>query len=245
VDIDSEQWRQTVIRGASVLGLEVSVEQARSMQRHARELLQWNRTTNLTAITDPLDVAVKHYVDSLAAVIWIGRGARILDAGSGGGFPGIPLKIMRPDLTITLVDSVRKKVSFLKYAIRTLNLNGITAVHGRLEDLGSSLPYRNNYDLVMCRAFSSLEDFTRLTLPFLAAGGSLLAMKGPQVEHDHEDPAADGTIGRGGTSFSMQIHRYRLPLLEAQRRLVRLTPVSASMDGGQTSGSNPQDKWEG
>jgi 16S rRNA (guanine527-N7)-methyltransferase len=226
VEIDSEQWRQTVIRGSLVFGVEVADEQARSMGRHALELLQWNRTTNLTAITDPLDVAVKHYVDSLAAAIWIDRGARILDAGSGGGFPGIPLKIMRPDLTITLVDSVRKKVSFLKYAIRTLNLNGITAVHGRLEDLGSSLPYRNNVDLVVCRAFSSLEDFTRLTLPFLSAGGSLLAMKGPQAEHDHDDLTADGTILLGDRSFSMQIHRYRLPLLDAQRSLVRLTPIS-------------------
>jgi 16S rRNA (guanine527-N7)-methyltransferase len=226
VEINSEQWRQTVIRGASACGLEVTAEQARFMQRHALELLKWNRTTNLTAITDPLGVAVKHYVDSLAAALWIGRGARILDAGSGGGFPGIPLKIMRPDLTLTLVDSVRKKVSFLKYAIRTLNLNGITAVQGRLEELGSLQPYRNNYDLVVCRAFSSLEDFTRLTLPFLSAGGSLLAMKGPQAEHDHDDLTADGTILLGGTSFSMQIHRYRLPRLDARRRLVRLTPIS-------------------
>jgi 16S rRNA (guanine527-N7)-methyltransferase len=226
VEINSEQWRQTVIRGASACGLEGTAEQARFMQRHALELLNWNRTTNLTAITDPLGVAVKHYVDSLAAALWIGRGARILDAGSGGGFPGIPLKIMRPDLTLTLVDSVRKKVSFLKYAIRTLNLKGITAVQGRLEELGSLQPYRNNYDLVVCRAFSSLEDFTRLTLPFLSAGGSLLAMKGPQAEHDHDDLTADGTILLGGTSFSMQIHRYRLPRLDARRRLVRLTPIS-------------------
>jgi 16S rRNA (guanine527-N7)-methyltransferase len=139
VKIDSEQWRQTVIQGALASGVDVSDDQARIMGRHAVELLQWNRTTNLTAITDPLDVAVKHYVDAVAVAPWIDRGARILDAGSGGGFPGIPLCILRPDLSVTLVDSVRKKVSFLKYAIRMLGLTGIDAVHGRLEDLGACL----------------------------------------------------------------------------------------------------------
>ncbi|BBO66174.1 ribosomal RNA small subunit methyltransferase G [Desulfosarcina alkanivorans] len=228
--IDSEQWRQTVIRGALVWGVAVSDAQARIMGRHALELLHWNRTTNLTAITDPLAVAVKHYVDAVAVVPWIHRGARILDAGSGGGFPGIPLNILRPDLSVTLVDSVRKKVSFLKYAIRTLNLNGITAVHGRLEDLGPSPPYRGSYDLVVCRAFSSLEDFAGRTLPFLSPGGSLLAMKGPQSDPDQENEnhKDDGPIVLGGTSFSVRRHRYRLPFLDAQRSLVRLTPVSGA-----------------
>jgi len=228
VKIDSDQWRQTVITGALAMGVAVSVDQARAMQRHARELLQWNRTTNLTAITDPLQVAVKHYVDALAAVSRISDGARILDAGSGGGFPGIPLKIVRPDLSVTLVDSVRKKVSFLKYAVRTLSLSGINAVHGRLEDLGRLPPYRRRFDLVVCRAFSSLDDFAKLTRPFLSPGGSLLAMKGPQANHAHEteNRKDGGAIILGGTSFSMHIDRYRLPVLDARRRLVWLTPVS-------------------
>lgn len=228
VKIDTEPWRQTVIRGAFMSGVEVSDDQARIMGRHAQELLQWNRTTNLTAITEPLEVAVKHYVDAVAVTPWIDRGARILDAGSGGGFPGIPLNILRPDLSVTLVDSVRKKVSFLKYAIRTLNLTGIKAVHGRLEDLGVLPPYRCKFDVVVCRAFSSLEDFAGKTLSFLSPGGSLLAMKGPQADHDHEtaNQKGDGSIILGGTSFSVHIHRYRLPFLDAQRSLVRLTPIS-------------------
>lgn len=226
--IDSEQWRQTVIQGALASGVDVSDDQARIMGRHAVELLQWNRTTNLTAITDPLDVAVKHYVDAVAVAPWIDRGARILDAGSGGGFPGIPLCILRPDLSVTLVDSVRKKVSFLKYAIRTLSLTGIDAVHGRLEDLGGLPLYRGKFDVVVCRAFSALNDFAKLTLPFIASSGSLLAMKGPQVDRDQEteNRKDDGTVILGGRSFSMHIHRYRLPLLDAQRSLLQLTPIT-------------------
>ena len=226
--IDSDTWRQAVIEGALGLGLDVSVDQARTMGRHALELLQWNRVTNLTTITDPLDVAVKHYVDALAAAPWIGDRARVLDAGSGGGFPGIPLAILRPDLSVTLVDSVRKKVSFLKHAIRTLGLSGIDAVHGRLEDLGMLPEYCGKFDRVVCRAFSSLEAFANLTLPFLSPGGCLLAMKGPQADHAHEsaNQKDDGTIILGGTSFSMRIHRYRLPLLNARRSLVMLTPLA-------------------
>jgi 16S rRNA (guanine527-N7)-methyltransferase len=227
VKINSEQWRQTVIQGALACGVEVTAEQARIMQRHAVELLQWNRTTNLTAITDPLDVAVKHYVDAVAVAPWLDRGARILDAGSGGGFPGIPLCILRPDLSVTLVDSVRKKVSFLKYAIRMLGLAGIDAVHGRLEDLGALPLYGGKYDVVVCRAFSALDDFAKLALPFISPFGRLLAMKGPQADHDHEakNHRGDGKIILGGRTFSLHIHRYRLPLLDAQRSLVQLTPI--------------------
>lgn len=238
--IESELWRQTLIAGALALGVKVTGDQARTMGQHALELLQWNRTTNLTAITDPLEVAVKHDVDAVVPASWIGAGVRVLDAGSGGGFPGIPLKIVRPDLSVTLVDSVRKKVSFLKYAIRMLELTGITAVHGRLEELCALPVFREMFDLVICRAFSSLEDFAGLTLPFLSPGGSLLAMKGPQADHHHETVThKDGrTVILGGTSFSMHIHHYRLPFLDAPRSLVMLTPLSAGVamrteDGGR------------
>ena len=223
--IDSDQWQRTVIEGAAALAIEVTGDRARAMGAHARLLLEWNRTTNLTAITDPVEVAVKHYVDSLAAACWIGDAARILDAGSGGGFPGIPLKILRPDFSITLVDSVRKKVSFLKHAIRTVGLEGIEAVHGRLEALGESPRYRGAFDMVVCRAFSSLETFAERTADFLAPGGSLLALKGPQTDHPLEAAEDGSTIRLGGRSFSIHVHHYQLPILNLQRRAVMLTAL--------------------
>jgi 16S rRNA (guanine527-N7)-methyltransferase len=250
VEIDSEKWRQTLIEAALVLGLTVTVDQARTMGDHALELLKWNRVTNLTTITDPLDVALKHYVDALAAAPWIGDRARVLDAGSGGGFPGIPLAILRPNLSVTLVDSVRKKVSFLKHAIRTLKLSGIDAVHGRLEDLCLMSDYRGKYDRVVCRAFSSLENFATLALPFLSPGGCLLAMKGAQANHSHKTASQknDGPIILGGNSFSMRTHRYRLPLLDARRSLVVLTPLDERLRmkaeaGGWKSSFNLKNKW--
>lgn len=224
--IDSERWRQVVIDGAAGSGLALSRDQAAAMGRHAREMLAWNRVSNLTAITDPLAVAVKHVVDSLAAARWIAAGARVLDAGSGGGFPGIPLKIARPDLAITLADSIRKKVSFLKYVSGVIGLDGITAVHARLESMARQAAFAGQFDYVVCRAFASLADFAVLTLPFLAPGGGLLAMKGPQAELDHElDDAADGDrIVIAGAPMIVRIHRYTLPVLGDRRCLVALTP---------------------
>ena len=229
--IESEIWRQTVIEGGRELGVEVSADQVRALSRHAQELLRWNRVTNLTAITDPLEMAIKHYVDALAAAGWIGASARILDAGSGGGFPGLPLKIVRSDLTVTLVDSVRKKVAFLNFVIGTLGLNGIHAVHDRLEDLARSPAYERQFDVIVCRAFTSLEDFVRLCLPLLAPGGSLLALKGPQADHDHEigDLTDEERVVLAGRPFTVHIRRYTLPVLGDRRRLVRLT---SGVEGG-------------
>ena len=228
LEIDSEHWRRILVDGARDLGVALSAAQAAAMGRHARELMTWNRVTNLTAITDPLAVALKHYVDALAAVPGIGAHLRILDAGAGGGFPGIPIGIARRDLNITLVDSVRKKISFLKYALAALALDNVTAVHGRLEELARMPAFAGRFDLVVCRAFAAVSDFADLTLPFLAPGGRLLAMKGPQAAHDHEagTPDADGTVVFGGKLFSMQIQPYTLPGLGDRRRLVWLTPAS-------------------
>jgi 16S rRNA (guanine527-N7)-methyltransferase len=238
MEIDSDQWRKTVIEGALGLGVTVTDSQARLMGRHAVELLHWNRTTNLTAITDPRAVALNHVVDAAAAAPWIGDARRVVDAGSGGGYPGVVLKILRPDLSITLVDSVRKKVSFLKYAIRTLGLTGIEAVHGRLEALGRQPAHRQQFDLVVCRAFSSLENFAILGRPFLSPGGSLLAMKGRETETGRPGDAwtGRGSMLLGGTSFTVQTHRYRLPVVDAQRSLVLLrpTPVPISSTTGRT-----------
>ncbi len=212
-----------------MLGVAVSAEHARAMGRHARELIVWNQTTNLTAITDPLDVAVKHYVDSVAAAPHIGVSANVLDAGSGGGFPGIPLAILRPDLTVTLVDSVRKKISFVTHAIRTLGLQHIDAVHGRLEMLARQDAHRHAFDVVICRAFSSLQDFAALARAFVAPGGCLLALKGPRQDLPEEMPGggqAAMTTRIGGAPFSIHVHRYRLPILNSRRRLVRLVPLN-------------------
>jgi 16S rRNA (guanine527-N7)-methyltransferase len=148
-----------------------------------------------------------------------------MDARSGGGYPGIPLKIVSSDLSLTLVDTVRKKVSFLKYVTRTIGLKHVSAVNGRLEDLAELPEYREKFDLVVCRAFSSLDGFVKAGAPFLSPGGSLLAMKGRET--DIEELLSEGLHPRPvaieGTRYILKIEHYRLPFLDAERRLVRLT----------------------
>ena len=225
--LDSEAWLQMVIAGANALGVKVTLPQAQAMSLHARELTQWNRVSNLTAITDPVEMAIKHYVDSLAPMASIPKGARVLDVGSGGGFPGLPIKIVRTDIDVTLVDSVRKKTSFLNYAIGKLNLKGIHAMHARIEALAIDPAFRGRFDIVISRAFAALENFAAMSVLFLAPGGSLLAMKGPQAEHDHETGAMDDskTVVFNGTRFKLEISSYTLPILGDQRRMVRLLPL--------------------
>lgn len=143
------------------------------------ELLRWNRKINLTAITDPGEALEKHLVDSLSLLPHLRTNCRLLDMGSGGGFPCIPLKIVQKDLLVWSVDAVAKKIAFQKHVGRRLRLQGFTPLHARLEDLPnhSGLP---PFDLIVARAFAPLEDILRLAEPLLAPEGEVIAMKGAE-----------------------------------------------------------------
>ena len=114
MQIGSKQWIDHVVRAGSQLGIQISSSHAAQFALHARELLAWNQKFNLTAVTDPADMAIKHYVDSLAPLNYIPANAKLMDMGTGSGFPGLPLKIMRPQQSMVLIDSVRKKINFVK-----------------------------------------------------------------------------------------------------------------------------------
>ena len=139
VDFESSEWAHILDEGAMAMGMHLEWSQIAQFAIHARELLAWNRFTNLTAITDPVEIAVKHFLDTLPVLPFIPPRSWLLDIGSGGGFPGIPLRILRPDLHIVLIDASRKKVSFEKYVIRTLGLKDIEARNIRAEELKGKL----------------------------------------------------------------------------------------------------------
>lgn len=187
MEIGSQGWLAQIRRNAPAIDPPLSDAQLGRMAAHARTLALWNRKVNLTAITDPADMAIKHFVDALMPLPLIPPRARLLDLGSGGGFPGIPLKIARPALAATLVDAVRKKVSFLKHVIGVLKLDGIEAIHGRAESLADIPALRGCFDIVISRALTALPDFVAWGAPFLAPGGTLIAMKG---RLPHEELAA-------------------------------------------------------
>jgi 16S rRNA (guanine527-N7)-methyltransferase len=212
--------------GARQLGVQVTEGQLALFGRHAALLLHWNRKTNLTAITAPGEVAVRHVVDSLAALPRLPDRGALLDIGSGGGFPGLVLKIARPALSVTLIDAARKKVSFLSHAIRGLGLSDIEARHIRAEDLRDGA-----FDVVICRALCALPEFIDMALPLLAPTGRLIAMKGRMEETEaeiahcaagHYPPEGPQDPAPGGRPFSISMRAYTLPFEETERTLVTI-----------------------
>lgn len=199
----------------SSLDLMVSEETIPPLERLAEELLRWNARRNLTAITGLEEVFEKHLVDSLTLLPFVRQATRLLDVGSGAGFPSLPLKIACPDLEVVSVEAVGKKVDFQRHVVRILGLEGFKALHERVEMLTD---YRAGFDLVTARALCSLEGLVSLAGPFLAPGGRLVAMKGP--EGVHEFTAQRGLLEQVG--WTVLLHRLQLPASGAERCLVEL-----------------------
>ena len=165
----------------SKLRPELTETQLRQFEIYFEMLVDWNTRVNLTAITEPGDVANKHFIDSLAAEPYLPKGASVADVGTGAGFPGIPLLIVRPDLKLTLMDSLQKRLVFLEAVIRELGLSA-ECVHARAEDAGQNPRYRERFDVALSRAVSALPVLCELTLPLVKVGGVSIAYKGDAGE---------------------------------------------------------------
>jgi len=224
MQIGSKEWSDLIIEGARSLDIKLDYDQTEKFAIHARELIHWNKTFNLTAITDPVEVALKHFLDSLPALHYIPSDAALLDIGTGGGFPGLPLKICMPSLSAALIDASRKKVNFLKHVIRTLKLNNVTARHVRAEDLTAENLPAHRFDVIISRAFSSLNHFLKLALPLLAEHGTVMALKGEVDQDELESLQERGTgkarINMQAGRYVVQVKKFRLPFIHAARSLI-------------------------
>lgn len=163
------------------IGSDLSDLQVTQLCNFGDLLLDWNQRLNLTRITEPHEVILKHFVDSMVLGKFI-SGMTFADIGTGAGFPGVPLKILRPDLDIVLMDSLKKRLDFLEVVINTLDLKGIKTVHARVEDFGNNPHYRGHFDTVSSRAVARLPVLLEYALPVLKVNGLFLAPKGPQYE---------------------------------------------------------------
>jgi len=165
----------------SPLRPDLSAAQLAQFETYYAMLADWNTRVNLTAITEPEDVAKKHFLDSLAAAPYLKQGASVADVGTGAGFPGVPLLILRPDLNVTLIDSLQKRLVFLEAVLKELKLNA-ELVHARAEDAGQNPKYREMFDVALTRAVSALPVLCELTLPLVKVGGKSIAYKGESAE---------------------------------------------------------------
>ena len=211
-------------------GIRLDPFQTEAFLRYAELLQQKNAVMNLTAITDFEEVVHKHFLDSCAParLPWFPPEGpvRLIDVGSGAGFPGIPLKILFPEMEVTLLDSLQKRVNFLQEVIDTLKLTGITAVHARAEDGARQETLRESFDLAVSRAVAALPVLTEYCLPFVKPGGSFLAYKGGDVQAEAE--AAGGAVRRLGGA-APEITVFSLPGTAGEtlsRSLVRIIKQS-------------------
>jgi 16S rRNA (guanine527-N7)-methyltransferase len=227
--IGTEEWKEVIRTGAGQLGVNLSRSAVDQFAVHARELLLWNSKINLTAITEPLAVAVKHYIDAVAPADLIPPQASLLDIGSGGGFPGIPLKIMKPALSLTVIEAARKKVSFLNQAGRILLLKDYRVHHMRIDKMRSGgLPYANDvgtFDVVISRALAPLDEYLMLALPFTVEKGLILALKGRISETELATARRLLTSSRSAWPTKsrepeLTVRRYRLPVFDSERSIV-------------------------
>jgi len=177
---------ETLNQGAQKLGIDISSHHLKMFEVYYRELTDWNKRINLTAITDYDDVQVKHFLDSLAVVLYLNltKSTRVIDVGTGGGFPGIPIKIIRPDIELTLLESSAKKTDFLKHLIGVLELDGIDVISARAEEKASDTTFREQYDIATTRAVGSLSTNLELTLPYCKIGGLSVSFKKDSIEEE-------------------------------------------------------------
>jgi len=211
---DMDSFVRRLEKGSALAGQAPTREQLGLMAGHARELLAWNAKINLTAIKDPMAVAEKHFIDTICVHPLLNNETRIMDMGTGGGFPAIPLKILNPEMAVTMVDSVRKKSNFLNHVVRTLCLENISAVHARVEDLANDPEHARGYDAVISRGFADLEKFVDFARPMLKPGGRIYALKG-----DHAQEEISSTLEQ---EYKITMDHYRLPFEKSDRYLLCL-----------------------
>lgn len=225
--IGSTVWKKTIVAGARELDIHIRPDQADQFARHASILSEWNRKINLTTIEDPLEMAIKHFLDAILPCNCIQPDSRLLDVGSGAGFPGIALKVMLPKLQVTLVEATRKKVNFLKHVIRELGLSNIEAIHTRIENLDHRVV--GKFDVIVSRAFANLRKFVELSHPYLAPKGQLIAYKAKgydteirQLDQSRKRPEEHAGIVSPHRNFQVKIIPFQLPYLNLSRALMVL-----------------------
>lgn len=182
--MEIKQFSEQLKTNLQNINVNIEDSQAEKFYKYMQLLLDWNEKMNLTAITEPQDIIVKHFVDSLTIEKYISKDAKIIDIGTGAGFPGVPLSIARSDIQVTLMDSLNKRITFLDEVVKENNLKNVDTVHSRAEELARNKDFREQFDVVTSRAVASLNVLLEYMLPFTKVGGYCICMKGSNIEEE-------------------------------------------------------------
>ncbi|OGO76796.1 MAG: 16S rRNA methyltransferase G [Clostridiales bacterium GWB2_37_7] len=215
---------QILQNGLKELNIAATQEAMDKLENLKTLLLEWNEKINLTAITEPREVDIKHFLDSATCLAtgYIKDGADIIDVGTGAGFPGVPIKILNESLNMTLLDSLNKRIKYLEDVVNKLNLKNVKLVHSRAEDGGSNKLYREKYDVALSRAVASMNVLCEYCLPFVKVGGYFICQKGPAYkdELDHASKAIEVLGGK-----IKEVKSYELPTSDITHYIIIIEKI--------------------
>lgn len=221
--------KEIFLNGMTELSADITNEQTEKFVRYSSLLVEWNKKMNLTAVTDDDGISVKHFLDSVLPIYHtdLNKCRTIADVGTGAGFPGIPLAIMLSDVKFTLIDSLNKRVTFLKEVCAELNLDNVECIHARAEELGKTAQFREKFDAVVSRAVANMTVLCEYCLPYVRVGGEFIALKSEGCED--EISAAKPMIGTLGAKIENDM-TVPLPQSDIMRRLVVIKKIKNTPD---------------
>ena len=237
--MEFNEFKEKMIINVDKLGITLSEIQLKQFYNYMNLLIEWNKKINLTAITEPDEIILKHFVDSLTISKYISDGTRVVDVGTGAGFPGIPLKIYRQDIEITLLDSLQKRINFLDEVIRELNLEKIETIHSRVEDFGKDKKYREKFDIATSRAVANLATLSEYLLPLVKVGGKVISMKGSLIEEELE--LSKNAIKILGGKVE-KVDEFNLPNSDISRNIILINKIKETPNKYPRKAGEPSKK---
>ena len=220
--MELKSFSNKIIDKMECLNININEYQISQLYNYMKLLIKWNEKMNLTAITEPNDIVLKHFIDSITINNFIEKNSRIIDIGTGAGFPGVPIKVIRDDVEMVLMDSLNKRILFLEEVINNLKLKKIVAIHNRAEDLGKNKEYRQKFDYAISRAVAPLNYLLEYMIPFIKGGGYCICMKGCNIEEELDE--AKNAISKLGGKLE-KIEKIKLPQTEIERNIIIIKKV--------------------
>lgn len=221
--MEKEEWKKTLQKQCEELTVELNDAKQEQFYTYMELLQKWNENINLTAITEPKEVLQKHFVDSLTIMPYIEKNAKVIDVGTGAGFPGIPMKIAEDGVQVTLLDALNKRLNFLNEVIRSLGLTNIEMVHLRAEEAGKNKQLREKFDVSVSRAVAPLSVLVEYLLPLVKINGICICMKGSNIEEEIANSKKAIEILGGKIE---KIEEFTLPDSDMKRSIIIIKKVS-------------------